>query len=542
VSCSKARDISWAASTCSDRQNPPDAVPWGRWRDSLNILVDEDSALRRGGWTRWAAEYDVPDPDLHGQGIRSIYSWSREWGRRELFASSSSGVWKWLHPGTNPDFEDEGSWLPIGGIPTLEPGERRSMAGLGNILVLGGGVGGTTNTALSTFNVATGVVGTVANTIGLTSANVIVEWRGVFFYLDVVMGGVRVGHRALWSDFNAPVSIDPAIDSIAGFQDLDPGEFILNAGVSGDSLYIFTDRSIWRVVATGDDEVYRFQQVFKSATGHRCLWAPYTFDILPDGNFLYLGDNGRIYVYSPYQAAPEEPEWLEVGTPDLKKRYGSCKLFSGKVCDNGATMEYLISYPTSADAEAPTATYAVDFDRLCVGRIDAGFWTYHTWFNSVAECPRPTQLILSSAEDDSLKEARFFDTFTRERWDSGTEDWVEDEYASDLWTGALGFDLPDKAKRMTRIDVLAHTPADQSPGTIRLYVGSSGYPAEPATYFAYCPITWYTLSTKPVPCAAAMSAPVPWRFMVENRYLYYHLQITGEACALSKIVANIEAV
>lgn len=542
MSCSKARDLTWQAATCSDRQNPPDTLPWGRWRDSLNILVDEDVALRRGGWTRWAAEYDVEDPDLHGQGIRSLYSWSREWGRRELFASSSSGVWKWLHPGTNPDFEDEGSWLSVGGIPALEPGERRSMAGLGNVLVLGGGVGGTTNTALSTFNVATGVVGSVTNTIGLTSANVIVEWRGVFFYLDVVMGGVRVGHRALWSDFNIPTSVDPGLDSIAGFQDLDPGEFILNAGVSGDSLYLFTDRSIWRVVATGDDEVYRFQQVFKNTTGHRCLHAPYTFDTLPDGNFIYLGDNGRIYIYSPYQAAPEEPEWLAVGTPDLKKRLGSCKLFAGKVCDNGGTLEYLISYPESEDAEAPTATYSVDFDRLCVGRIDHGFWTFATWYSFVAECPRPTQLILSSAEDDSLKEARFFDTFTRERWDSTSEEWTLDTYTSELWTGALGFDLPDKNKRMTRMDVLAHTPADQTAGTIRLYVGGSNYPAEPATYFASCPITWYTLSTKTVPCAAATSVPVPWRFVVENRYLYFRLVLSGEACALSRIVANVEAV
>ncbi len=541
MSCSKARDLSWPASTCSDRQNPPDAVPWGRFRDSVNVIVDSEVALRRGGWTRWGSGYDVPDPDLHGYGATSIFSWSQERGRRVLLACNSSTIRRWVPPGPL-ETELEGTWLTVGGPPALEAGERRSIAALGDICVFAGGLGGATAEAIWSYNSRTGVVAALSNTVGLTSAKLVVEWRGVIFYLDVVMDGVRVGHRAYWSDFNNPTSVDVAVDSIAGFQDLDPGEFISGAAVSGDSLYLFTDRSIWRVVATGDDEVYRFQQVYRSATGHRCLWAPRTLDVLPDGNMIYIGDNGRVYVYSPYQASPEEPEWTKVGTPDLKKRLTSCQLFVGKVCDNGNTLEYLISYPMSEGDTAPTATYAIDFERLCVSRIDHGFHTFHTWYNISDECPRPTQLILSSAEDDSLKEARFFDFFARERWDAEAEDWTEDEYDTTYWSGALGFDLPDKNKRMTRMDVLAHTPADQTAGDIRLYVGQSNYPAEPATFFTSCPITWYSLSTKAVPCATASSVPVPWRFVVEGRYLYFRLVISGEACALSKIVANIEAV
>jgi rRNA maturation protein Nop10 len=204
-------------------------------------------------------------------------------------------------------------------------------------------------------------------------------------------------------------------------------------------------------------------------------------------------------------------------------------------------MEYLISYPEDVDDTTPTSTYAVDFDRLCVSRIDHGFWTFHTWYNITEECPRPTQLILSSAGDDALKEARFFDVFTRERWADEGDDWTLDQYETDFWSGALGFDLPDRDKRMVRMDVLAHTPADQTAGTIQLYVGHSNYPAEPVSYFVNCPITWYTLSSKSVPCAAATNAPVPWRFMAEGRYLYFRVKITGEACGLSRIVANVEA-
>jgi len=470
------------------------------------------------------------------------------WGNRILLAGTDAGVLRWSPLG--------GTWLAIPGTTVFESGDRRSFAAVGNLCVFAGGLGGEVAEGLRYYR-ADGEEASALTpaeiedildetdgptSIALTSANLVIEWRGVVFYLDVVMEGVRVGHRALWSDFNNPVSVGAAIDSIAGFQDLDPGEFILGAAVSGDSLYLFTDRSIWRVVATGDDEVYRFQQVFKSATGHRCLQAPYTLDVLPDGNMIYVGDNGRVYVYSPYQAAPEEPEWTKVGTPDLKKRLASCRLFVGKVCDNGATLEYLLSYPEAETDTAPTATYAIDFERLCVSRVDHGFWTFHTWYNISSECPRPTQLILSSAEDDSLKEARFFDVYTRERWDDAEEEWVEDEYNTTFISGALGFDLPDKNKRMTRMDVLAHTPADQTGGSIQLNVGQSNYPAEPATYFKSCPITWFTLSAKAVPCATATSVPVPWRFVAEGRYLYFRITVSGEACALSKIVANIEAV
>ena len=537
MSCSKARDLSWPASTCADRQNPPDAVPWGRFRDTLNVVVDSEIALRRGGWTRWGAEFEeVENPDLHGTSVRTLFSWSQAWGNRILLAGSTAGVHRWS-PGS-------GVWSAIAGVPALESDERRSFAAVGDTCIFAGGLGGSVAETITSYTVGNVGVSTIADltTIGLSAANLAVEWRGVIFLMDVVMEGSRVGHRIVWSDFNAPLSYVPGVDSIAGFQDLDPGEIILGAAISGDSLYLFTDRSIWRVVATGDDEVYRFQQVYRSATGHRCLWGPYTLDVLPDGNVIYLGDNGRVYVYSPYQASPEEPEWTKVGTPDLKRRLSSCRLFAGKVCDNGATLEYLISYPEAETDTAPTATYAIDFERLCVSRIDHGLWVTYTWYSFASECPRPTQLMLSSAGDDSLKEARFFDTYVRERWDSEAEDWVDDSYTTSYWSGALGFDLPDKNKRMVRMDVLAHTPADQTGGSIQLYVGSSNYPAEPATYFKSCPITWFTLSAKAVPCATATSVPVPWRFIVEGRYLYFRLSITGQACALSKIVANIEAV
>ena len=536
MSCSKAKDIIWKASVCADRRSPPDSVPWGRWRDSLNVIVDDETALRRGGWARWGAEFDeIPNPDLHGTKVTTLFSWSQEWGNRILLAGSEGGVHRWS-PGS-------GVWTALTGVPALESGERRSFAAIGDVCIFAGGLGGEAAESIRSYTIGDAGVSPIADltTIGLTAANLAIEWRGVIFLMDVVMDGLRVGHRVVWSDFNDPLSYDPAIDSIAGQQDLDPGEFILGAGVSGDSLYLFTDRSIWRVVATGDDEVYRFQQTFKHPSGLRCLHAPYTLAILPDSNFIYMSNGGRVMIYSPYAAAPEEPEWLAVGVPDLGKNT-DCRLFSGSVCDNGTSLEYLISFPAASADTEPTSTYAVDFDRLCVSRIDHGFWTMATWYNIAQECPRPTQVILSSAGDDSLKEARWFDVFTRERWDSEEEEWVLDEYESNFWSSALGFDLPGKDKRMAKLDVLAHTPADQTPGSIRVYVGHSNYPAEPATHFESCPIAWYTLSSKVVPCAAATSVPVPWRFLVEGRYLYYRIAMTGAAVAVSQIHANVEAI
>lgn len=542
MGCTKNRDIIWSPiSTCADRKSPPDMPPWGRWRDTLNVIVDEDVALRRGGWTRWGAEYadDVADPDLHGYGATTLFSFSQDRGRRVLLAADSSTVRRWVPPG-DLETEVEGTWLTIGGPPALEAGERRSISNVGDVVILAGGIGGATAEAIYAYNSRSGTIGAVSNTIGLTSAKTVVSWRGVMFYLDVVMDSVRLGHRIVWSDYNDPASVDPSDDSVAGFQDLDPGEFILGAMPSGDSLFIFTDRSIWRAIATSDADVFRFSQVYRSTTGARCLAAPYSLDILPDGNMIYVGDSGRIFIYSPFAAAPEEPAWLANGMPNILMEPG-CHLISGKIVDNGRTLEYLVSYPADVEDDAPTATYAVDFDRLCVSRIDHGFWTFHTYYHVANECPRPTQIILSSAGDDSLKEARFFDVFSRERWVSGTT-YAADSYLSEYYSPALGFDVPDRDKRMVRLDVTASTPKGLSSGSIRIYVGSSGYPADPVgTTFEICPILWFTLSSKTVPCAAATSIPVPWRFMVQGRYLYIRISLSGNAVALSKLIANVES-
>ena len=516
--------------------------PWGRWRDTLNVIVDEDEALRRDGWTRWGAEYaeDVADPDLHGYGATTLYSFSQDRGLRVLLAANSSTIRKWVAPVNGAVVEGTtGSWLTVGGPPALEAGERRSISNVGDVVIFAGGIGGATAEAIYTYNSRSGAIGALTNSIGLTSAKTVVAWRGVMFYLDVVMEGTRIGHRVLWSDYNDPASVDPSDDSVAGFHDLDPGEFILGAMPSGDSLFVFTDRSIWRAIATSDSDVFRFSQVYRSATGARCLVAPYSLDILPDGNMIYVGDSGRVYIYSPYAAAPEKPAWLENGMPNILTEPG-CNLISGKVVDNGRTLEYLVSYPADADDTEPTATYAVDFDRLCVSRIDHGFWTFHTYYYVSDECPRPTRIILSSAGDDSLKDARFFDVFSRERWVSGTT-YAVDSYLSEYYSPALGFDLPDRGKRMTRLDVTAATPVGLSSGSIRVYVGFSGYPVDPVgTAYASCPISWFTLSSKAVPCLAATSAPVPWRFVVEGRYLYIRLSLSGSAVALSKLIANVE--
>lgn len=536
MSCSKAKEVVWNVATCADRQNPPDLVPWGRWRDTVNVILDSEQALARGGWTRLGAEFEsVENPDLHGTPVTTLYSWSREWGGRILLAGSQSGVHRWSPA--------SGVWTALSGVPVLESGERRSFAALGKYCIFAGGLGGATAEGVRAYDVDLGTVSAIPSLtdIALTSANHVIEWRGVVFLLDVVMGGVRVGHRAVWSGRNDPLRYAPSDDSVAGQYDLDPGEIILGAAISGDSLYILTDRSIWRVVATGDDEVFRFQQVYRSDSGHRCLWAPYTLDVLPDGNLIYLGDNGRIYVYSPYQPAPEEPEWISVATPGVKLRLPACRLFFGRVCDNGATVEYLLSFPTSSGDDAPTQTYAIDFERTCVTRIDHGFWCAHTWYSFVSECPRPTQLILSSAGDDSLKEARFFDIFTRERWDPGTSTWVRDQFDTQYLTGALGFDLTGSDKQMTKLDIHAQVPAGLDPGEVQLYVGHSNYPTDPSAYFTNCPIAWYALSSRDVPCGLAANVPLPWRFVVRGRFLYFKVVIRGP-CVLSRITASVEVV
>ena len=285
--------------TFHDPRSSPDAVPWGRWRLVENMATVDGDWQRRSGWRRHGHWLSMPDsadlrtrPNATSDPIRSLYVHVSPSGHRRLFAASGS-IFSQLH---------DGRWRTLF---TGTPADRYQFASVGELVFA------TNNTEpvryhvldSDTFQEIPDLAG-----IGLSRAGMVVSWKGLVFLADVVMDGVRVGHRVVWSDLNAPLRYLPDTDSVAGFQDLDPGETVLAGVPMGDSLFLFTTLSVWRVTVVGGEAFLSFQQVYHDRNGAGCLAARYSLAVWKD-TAIYLSRDG-IQTFGAYSATPESPPWM----------------------------------------------------------------------------------------------------------------------------------------------------------------------------------------------------------------------------------------
>lgn len=164
--------------------------------------------------------------------------------------------------------------------------------------------------------------------IGLTRAGVVATWKGIVFFGDVEMDGLRYGHRVLWSDRNNAISYDPArLESIAAYQDLDYGERILAMLPLANNLLIYTTKGIWRVAVVGGEAIFSFEKIYDEPTsGKGCL--AYRNTLVSDGdNHYYLGTDA-LYRFNMYLSRPEPVEWMHLATSVI---YDD---INGQACDS----------------------------------------------------------------------------------------------------------------------------------------------------------------------------------------------------------------
>ena len=149
----------------------------------------------------------------------------------------------------------------------------------------------------------------------ISKAEVVVQWQGVIFLMNMMEGSSRFASRIRWSDLNNGISWNIATsNTISDYQDLDYGERILAAIPLLDSLYVFTDRSIWKcnfVVTTGDAPsavlncVRKYTEPKNQA---KCL--AYRNSLVSDGFNLWYMARDAIYKFNPYSAEPERVEFV----------------------------------------------------------------------------------------------------------------------------------------------------------------------------------------------------------------------------------------
>lgn len=146
-------------------------------------------------------------------------------------------------------------------------------------------------------------------TLGVTKVGVVVTFRGVTFYMNVVQNGHTQANRILWSDKDNPLSLIPAEESLANDMDLDVGEAILNARPLGNILLIYTTRGIWQLGVTGGDEAFGASKRYDASLSSEGIMA-YPRTLVSTGDtHVYLGQSG-VYEYSLFESKPKLIEWV----------------------------------------------------------------------------------------------------------------------------------------------------------------------------------------------------------------------------------------
>lgn len=156
--------------------------------------------------------------------------------------------------------------------------------------------------------------------IALTCARVVYAWRGVVFFGDVTMDGVRFQDMVYWSDRDAPLSFDPdAEGTISGSKRLDYGERIMGFVGLNNYLIVVTTRGIWQITASTEDfsnpnaAAFTLTKLYSEMeSGEACIAYPNT--LCTDGESIYYLGKDDLYRFNLYLSVPEKAPWIHAAT------------------------------------------------------------------------------------------------------------------------------------------------------------------------------------------------------------------------------------
>lgn len=217
--------------------------------------------------------------------------------------------------------------------------------------------------------------------IGLTRAAVTWTWKYVTFLANVEMDGQRFTNRIVWSDYQGPLSWDPAKpESIAGFQDLEYGEIILGGAEIADYFFIFTNKRIWQLSVKPDGTFNFNKRYTPDKTGDGCLY--YKNTLVSTGKEIYYFGKDGLYSFSQYRPAPERLDGPYLASGDIfhESRTGT---ISAEWCNNHVagynsnTKEVLFSWvPDGSETGFPSRTFVFNVAYNHCSDIDHGFTAF----------------------------------------------------------------------------------------------------------------------------------------------------------------------
>lgn len=291
-----------------DLRSEPEDVPVGGYRYIQNMaVVQKNRQCRMPGWSRLMdSDSGYNNPDLHDQ-LLSLTGKSARHAVNFMFEAESTLKTTMLFAGT----EDALFQLNVG---------------TGNWRVLSSTMGnwkqGAQNRDTIVFTndhdepqywvfdspPALSAIPDLQE-LGISKVGVIVTFRGVTFYMNVVQDGHTYAHRVLWSDIDNPLSLIPGEDSLAGDLDIDSGEAILNAKALANVLLVYTTRGIWEISLSSSDIVFSAAKRYDSEKSSESVLAYRNTLVSVGDTHVFMGESA-IYEYSLFEPKPKLIEWV----------------------------------------------------------------------------------------------------------------------------------------------------------------------------------------------------------------------------------------
>lgn len=584
-----------------DCRSSADEKPPGSFSWKQNFAISPDGSLGRAlGWLRFGSILCPSNSDFHDQDvpvadrepITLMFSSVENDGSRRLFIGTKTRLLVLD--------EAAGVYTPLVGGPFGADGSDSLTQTRFNAAELANSVLFTNDLDLVQLHTLGGAA-TVAPITSLETAGKdggpvikakrVIAWQGLMFLLNVEEDGVRHANRIRWSDFNDPtwwnITNNPVTlaASIADFQDLDPGEVILNVLPMGGALYVFTDRSIWRCTTAiaADELTLSCIRVFTEPKNRdKCLAYPNTL-IGTGFSAYYLGNDG-IYEFNQYLAEPERVEWIHRATPVIFK---NAETRIDKQACNSPVAEYVPGInedATAGDGELhfSWARYAPDAVLVAEAagcppapRVEgdgingytlvvntkyktADFRDYGSTamvnftsdLNVAGECNQQSEFLSANASDWTIKKMNI--GFAREMH-SQTAGYSLTGYFS-ICRLVLPVEKFHKEKEIQSFLVEA-TPVDPlETAVLRLRIGTSYESLDPNLGISVngaesdalkaaagsCRVLWHQLSDKPLKCSNSMTPeqykaknlrpvnPLEWRFLYRGNFLYVELTTANQ--------------
>ena len=385
-----------------DTRSRPAEVPVGgfRWKQSFAVTT-EGKLCRRAGFSRfYPNDGDFANGDFHFQNgarepITLLFESTKNDGTRRLFIGTQSGIWL-LNQAT-------GEYMSIlSGQGAL--GTRWHAAELQDVVMFTNN-----NDPMFAYDLGTSASTPIA-AFGVTSASVISSYGGFMLLMNVIQDAKRVSSRIVWSDLNLPTKFTVGTDSIAGFQDLDYGDDILASAPLLGALYVFTRRSIWRLMPSGDpNSVFTFTKVYtepKNQAG--CIAFPNT--LVSDGQDLWYMSRDGIYRYNPYIPVPVRDEWAHRADGLI---YRAAQYAMDETYCLSPVAEYMpanreiwISWPNNTAQGINNWTLVLQIEQKTADVVDHGFTAlvnYRLAPVSAQNCNEQQFLLAASGTDWAIK-------------------------------------------------------------------------------------------------------------------------------------------